>query len=174
MLRLVGKIVILVLVLPALIAMGIIVATAAASQKTTPTPTAVTSSQRTNANTIYYDQIEQTPVPGAVRVTVSLTEYKITTSLLTFHAGSTYYFVVSNRGQEVHEFMIMPQKPDGSELSPADQYKNRLIELEPIAPGSTLTINFTFKPTSAGRYEIACQMRGHYAAGMKLPIQVIA
>jgi uncharacterized cupredoxin-like copper-binding protein len=169
-----GKVLVLVLVLPALIVMGIMVATAATSQKAVPTPTAVTSSQNRNTNTILYDHIEQTPVPGATRVAVSLVEYKISSSLLTFHAGSTYYFVVSNRGQEVHEFMMMPQNPDGSELSPADQYKDKLIELEQIAPGSTLTINFTFKPTSAGRYEIACQMRGHYIAGMKLPIRVTA
>lgn len=174
LLRMVGKIVILVLVLPALIVMGIMVASAATSHKSLPTPTAVTSSQNTNTNTIHYDHIEQTPVPGAMRVTVSLVEYKISSSLLTFHAGSTYYFVVSNRGQEVHEFLIIPENPDGSEVSPARQYNDKLIEIEQVAPGSTLTINFTFKPTSAGRYEIACQMRGHYAAGMKLPIRVIA
>lgn len=176
LLQLVGKVLILVLMLPALIVMGIMVATAATSQKSVPTPTAVTSSQNTNTNTntIHYDHIEQTPVPGAMRVTVSLVEYKITSSLLTFHAGSTYYFVVSNRGQEVHEFLIIPENPDGSEVSPARQYNDKLIEIEQVAPGSTLTINFTFKPTSAGRYEIACQMRGHYAAGMKLPIRVTA
>jgi uncharacterized cupredoxin-like copper-binding protein len=45
-----------------------------------------------------------------------------------------------------------------------------LIELEPILPGSTWTTNFTF--SVSGRFEMACQMRGHYAAGMRLPIAV--
>ena len=173
MLRMVGKILVLVLVLPVLVVAGIMVATAATSHKTVPVPTVVTSSQSTDTNTIHYDHIEQTPVPGAVRVMVTLVEFKITSSLLTFHAGSTYYFVVSNHGQQVHEFLIIPENPDGSAVSPAEQYNDKLIEIEQVAPGSTLTINFTFKHTSAGRYEIACQMRGHYMAGMKLPIRVI-
>jgi uncharacterized cupredoxin-like copper-binding protein len=68
--------------------------------------------------------------------------------------------------------LIIPEKPDGSELSPDLQYKDKLIEIEQIAPGTTMRINYTFSPSVAGRYEIACQMRGHYQAGMKLPIRV--
>ena len=166
--QLLGKL--LVVVLPLLIVISITVGTSLATRShststsnRTPTPL---------LNTIHYDLIEQTPVPGAVNVKVTLAEYTIASSVTAFHAGKTYYFVVANRGHEVHEFMIMPVKPDGSPL-PADvQYKNKLIELEQIPSGATLTINYLFSPATVGRYEIACLMRGHYEAGMKLPIAV--
>jgi uncharacterized cupredoxin-like copper-binding protein len=125
-----------------------------------------------NTNTIHYDNIQETPLPGSVQVRVTLAEYTIVSSLTVFRAGMTYHFVVANRGHEVHEFLIMPDKPDGSELSPDLQYKDKLIEIEQIAPGTTMNVNVTFSPTAQGRYEIACQMRGHYLAGMRLPIRV--
>jgi uncharacterized cupredoxin-like copper-binding protein len=87
-----------------------------------------------------------------------------------FQAHTHYYFVVTNHGHDLHEFMIMPSKADGSPLPPDEQYKGMLIELEPILPGSTWTTNFIFRTT--GRYEIACQMGRHYQAGMRLPITV--
>lgn len=172
-LRLLGKIVIPVLLLPLLIVGGINIATAltAHSSSTSSPPTHKIPTPA--PNTIQYANIQQTPSPGAVQVTVKLAEYTIVSSVTVFHAGTTYYFVVSNRGQQVHEFMIMPEKPDGSELSPDLQYKEQLIEIEQIAPGTTMRINYTFSATGAGRYEIACQMRGHYQAGMKLPIRVV-
>lgn len=172
-LRLLGKIVIPVLLLPLLIVGGINIATAltAHSNSTSSPPTHKIPTPA--PNTIQYDNIQQTPTPGAVQVAVKLAEYTIVSSQTVFHAGTTYYFVVSNRGQQVHEFMIMPEKPDGSELSPDLQYKEQLIEIEQIAPGTTMRINYTFSATGAGRYEIACQMRGHYQAGMKLPIRVV-
>ena len=173
LLRNVGKGLVLVLALPLLIVMGIVFGTVATAHRTAPTSPVATTASNSDTNTIHYDNIQETPAPGAIRVAVTLVEFKITASQLSFHAGSTYYFVVSNRGQQVHEFLILPENPDGSEVSPAEQYNDKLIEIEQVAPGSTITVNYTFKPTSAGRYEIACQMRGHYAAGMKLPIRVM-
>ncbi|MGI9058815.1 MAG: hypothetical protein ACR2H5_09580 [Ktedonobacteraceae bacterium] len=173
-LRLLGKIVIPVLILPLLIVGGINIATALTAHSSMSMPSPPTHKIPTPApNTIQYDNIQQTPTPGAVQVTVALAEYTIVSSQIVFHAGTTYYFVVSNHGQQVHEFMIMPEKPDGSELPPDLQYKEQLIEIEQIAPGTTMRINYTFSATGAGRYEIACQMRGHYQAGMKLPIRVV-
>lgn len=172
-LRLLAKIVIPVLLLPLLILGGINIATTLTAHSSTTSATTTHKIPTPAPNTIQYANIQQTPVPGAVSVTVKLAEYTIVSPVTVFHAGTTYYFVVANRGQQVHEFMIMPQKPDGSELTPALQYKEKLIEIEPIAPGTTMRINYTFSPTGVGRYEIACQMRGHYQAGMKLPIRVV-
>ena len=115
---------------------------------------------------------EPTAAPGSVAVYVSLVEFRISSSRTVFHAGTRYFFVITNRGHDIHEFMIMPDKPDGSPL-PADvQYKGMVMELEPIMPGTTWTINYTFSPGAVGRYEMACQMRGHYKAGMRLPMVV--
>jgi uncharacterized cupredoxin-like copper-binding protein len=130
----------------------------------TPTPT--------EADTINFAQIDETPVAGAKEVKVTLAEFSVKSTVTVFHTGVPYYFVVTNSGQQVHEFMIMPTKPDGSPEPPDVQYNDKLIEIEQVAPGSTLYINFVFLPSKAGRYEIACLMRGHYQAGMKLPIVV--
>jgi uncharacterized cupredoxin-like copper-binding protein len=115
---------------------------------------------------------EPTAGPGSVVVYVSLVEFHISSSVTVFRAGTPYHFVITNRGHDIHEFMIMPDKPDGSPLPPDVQYKGMVMELEPIMPGTTWTTNYTFAPGAVGRYEIACQMRGHYKAGMRLPIVV--
>ncbi|HLX59587.1 MAG TPA: hypothetical protein VKR83_21415 [Ktedonobacteraceae bacterium] len=168
--QLIGKLLILVLSLLVVVAIGI-GASITAHSTPIPTPTAL-STPTSPADTIQFASIQETPTPGAVEVQVALAEFSIVSSVTVFHAGVPYYFVVSNRGHQVHEFMIMPDKPDGSPLPPDVQYKDKLIEIEQIEPGSTLYINFMFAPTAVGRYEIACLMRGHYQAGMKRPIVV--
>ena len=171
--RLIGRIALLLLAL--LIVIGIAVGTSLTTHSTSKIQ-APPSQQTEDSNTIHYDNIQQTPAAGAIRVNVTLVEYSITATLKTFQAGHTYYFVVTNRGHVVHEFLIMPENPDGSPASPAVQYNDKLIEIEQIAPGTTMTLNYTFPPSSLqrGRYEIACQMRGHYAAGMRFPIRIVA
>lgn len=114
--------------------------------------------------------LAQPAKPGSVNVHITLVEFRILSSLKLFHAGTTYYFIVSNHGQQIHEFKIMPDKPDGTPLSPDLQYKDTLIELEPIMPGTTWSVNYTF--STSGRFELACQMGRHYMAGMRLPIVV--
>ena len=165
--QLIGGVVVLVLAL--LIAVCIDVG---ALISTHFTSSAHHSTQISQQNTIHYDNIQQTPTAGSVQVKVTLAEYTISSSLTVFHVSMTYHFVVANRGQMVHEFLIIPEKPDGSLPSPDVQYKDKLIEIEQIAPGTTMNINYTFSTSATGRYEIACQMRGHYQAGMKLPIHV--
>jgi uncharacterized cupredoxin-like copper-binding protein len=133
----------------------------AATSKPTPTPPVISPTS---------GPVEQAAVPGSIEVKVTLVEFHIHSSVTVFHANTHYYFVVSNAGHDIHEFMIMPDKPDGSPLPPDEQFKGMLIEIEPILPGSTWTSNFTFR--NAGRFEIACQMGRHYQAGMRLPITV--
>jgi uncharacterized cupredoxin-like copper-binding protein len=149
------------LVLLLALLMAACASTVAATNKPTPTPPAISPTS---------GPVEQAAAKGSIEVKVTLVEFHIISSVTAFHANTHYYFVVSNRGHEIHEFMIMPDKPDGSPLSPDEQYKGMLIELEPILPGSTWTTNFTF--STVGRYEIACQMGRHYLAGMRLPITV--
>jgi uncharacterized cupredoxin-like copper-binding protein len=151
-----GKALVLLLVL----LMTACASTTNATSKPTPTPQATPTTEVT----------QQAPAPGSVEVKFTLVEFRITSSVTNFHAGTHYYFVVTNRGHDTHEFMIMPDKPDGSPLSPAAQFKNMLMELEPITPGTTWAANFTFP--ASGKYEIACQMGRHYQAGMRLPVVV--
>ena len=164
--QIVGKLLLVVLALLVVACLG------KATFLTTPGTTTVHNTPTAAQDTIQFDTIEETAVPNSVEVRVTLAEFTVVSSITDFRVGVPYYFVVANRGPSVHEFMIMPVKPDGSPLPTDIQYKNKLIEIEQIAPGATLTINYLFSPATVGRYEIACLMRGHYEAGMKLPIAV--
>jgi uncharacterized cupredoxin-like copper-binding protein len=155
--QLLGKVLILLLAL----LMAACASTVGAISKPTPTPPAISPTS---------GPVEQAAAPGSIEVKITLVEFRIISPVTVFHAHTHYYFVVSNHGHDLHEFMIMPSKADGSPLPPDEQYKGMLIELEPILPGSTWTTNFIFRTT--GRYEIACQMGRHYQAGMRLPISV--
>ena len=116
--------------------------------------------------------VQPTQVSGAIRVDVTLSEFLITSSITTFKVGTPYYFVVTNEGQSLHEFFIMPDKPDGSNYLVNGQYNGALVQGQPVQAGTTLMVNYVFKPSSTTHYEIACLMRGHYAAGMSRPIIV--
>lgn len=115
---------------------------------------------------------EQTAAAGAVKVSISLVDFRVISSVTVFHAGTPYYFMVTNRGQAVHEFMMMRDKPDGTPVTFDEDSSTMFIHIEQVFPGTTLRMNFTFSPSMIGKSEIACLMRGHYAAGMRLPIVV--
>ncbi len=117
--------------------------------------------------------IEQTAVAGAVEVHVTLVEYKIFSTVTTFRVGVPYHFVVSNCGTMVHEFMITLDHPDGTSYPSSEQDAHAIIHIEVVNPGTTINLNYTFSPSSGSRYEMACQMRGHYAAGMWLKLVVM-
>lgn len=141
-----------------------------------------TDTSNTSAGTSAYTSIpivstpvpEQAAMPGAVKVYVTLIEFRIMSSVRVFHTGTPYYFIVTNRGHAVHEFMIMRDKPDGTPISFDEDSTTMFIHIEQVFPGTTLRMNFTFPSSLIGKSEIACLMRGHYAAGMKLPIVVTA
>jgi len=170
--QLVGKVLILVLALLIVAGIGIGTAIATHGSSTKPSSSTAHNTSTPLQNTPLSGPIEQAPKAGSVEVHVTLAEYSIVSSVKVFHAGTTYYFVVTNRGHDIHELTILPDKPDGTPLPPAVQFKGTLFEIEPIMPGTTWTINYTFSPTSAGGYEMACQMDHHYQAGMRLPIVV--
>ena len=115
---------------------------------------------------------EQAAVQGAVKVYVTLLDFRVLSSVTVFHTGTPYYFIVTNRGPSVHEFMIMRDRPDGTPVSFDEDSSTMFIHIEQVFPNTTLRMNFTFAPALIGKSEIACLMRGHYAAGMKLPIVV--
>jgi len=167
--QLIGKVLILVLALLVVAGIGI---GASITTHSTPAASAAHSTLTPPEDTITFADIKETPAAGSVKVNVTLAEFTITSSVKTFHAGIPYYFVIANRGHVVHEFTILPDKPDGTPLPVASQYENKIIEIEQIAPGTTMTVNLTFSPSIVGRYEIACMMRGHYLAGMRLPIVI--
>jgi uncharacterized cupredoxin-like copper-binding protein len=91
-----------------------------------------------------------------------------------FRVGVPYHFIITNGSNNYHAFTFIPDKPDGTPLNKYTQYKDMLIGIDLIYPGTIDSVNYTFKPSTMGKYEMACQMRGHYMAGMRLPVSVVS
>ncbi|WP_220211730.1 hypothetical protein [Reticulibacter mediterranei] len=106
---------------------------------------------------------------GPQTINVNLSEFKIDASLTTFTPGKTYHFAITNRGQTVHEFMIMP-KAEGnmSGMAMGNMDKMALAAVDNISPGETKMLDYTFPASTANSQpEFACYLPGHYEAGMK-------
>lgn len=113
-------------------------------------------------------------VSTANTVNVTETDFKIQSSITTFTAGTAYHFMVTNKGNTVHEFMVLP-KAEGSMggMSMDNMDKMALAKAENIEPGKTATFNYTFPSSAAGSHpQFACYYPGHYEAGMKLDVTV--
>lgn len=110
--------------------------------------------------------------PGEVQVTLS--EYKIASSVTTFGPGTSYHFVVTNKGQAPHEFMIVPMEMNNmTGMSMDEMHKVALHMIDTIGPGETQTFEYTFASSMMGQnFEFACHLPGHYEAGMRLPVTV--
>lgn len=109
-------------------------------------------------------------------VQVTATDFKIASSVTRFTAGTTYHFVVTNHGQTAHEFMIMP-KSEGAMpgMSMGDMDNMALAKVENIAPGQTVSLDYTFADRTKGSHpQFACYYPGHYEAGMKQDVMVNA
>ena len=105
-----------------------------------------------------------TTVNAPVEVQITLSEFKIESSLTTYTVGTHYHFVIKNAGVIPHEWAIMPRgaKDDTKALIEVEQGK--------LPKGASLSREFTF--TQAGNLEFACHVPGHSEAGMVLPIRV--
>ena len=108
------------------------------------------------------------------QVQITETDFHIASSVTSFTPGTPYHFVITINGQTVQELMIMP-KPVGSmnSMSMADMDAIALAKVMNIAPGQTVTLDYTFPSSAAGSHpEFACYQPGHYEAGMKLGVMV--
>jgi uncharacterized cupredoxin-like copper-binding protein len=83
-------------------------------------------------------------------------------------AGSVH-LAIANKGPDDHELIVvrlrgkrLPHRADGLTLDEDALERDIAAALEPAAPGGhELSVNL--KP---GRYELLCNMYGHYAGGM--------
>ena len=118
-----------------------------------------------------------TPAPKTpVDVTITLDDFKITSSLTDFKVGTPYHFTVTNKGALPHEIYIMA--PPTGTMTP-DQINSLKTEAlvgisqDDLSAGATKTMDYTFtKAYPAGTLEFACHIPGHYDAGMHQPITV--
>lgn len=110
---------------------------------------------------------------GAQQVQVNETDFKIDSSVTNFSPGTSYHFVVTNNGQTVHEFMIMPAGMSMGGMPMGNMDKQALAKVENIAPGQTAMLDYTFPSNTKGsRPQFACYYPGHFEAGMKLDVGV--
>ena len=162
--RFIGTLLVLLLALIAVVSLSIFSTqsrnVALSATRSTPTQDSITPI------------VQATPAPSSVKVEVTLAEFSITSSITTFKVGTPYYFVVTNKGHSLHEFFIMPDKPNGANYLVNGEYVGSNVQGTAVKAGTTLMVNYMFVSSTTTHYEIACLMRGHYAAGMSRPIVV--
>jgi len=118
-----------------------------------------------------------TPAPKTpVDVSITLDDFKVTSSLTDFKAGTPYHFTVTNKGAVPHEIFIMPVATDSMTPEQIQALKTSslagIVE-DDLPAGATKTMDYTFtKAYPAGTLEFACHIPGHYEGGMHLPITV--
>lgn len=83
---------------------------------------------------------------------------------------------VRNKGPVNHEFIVvrtsnprLPLRPDGSTVDEEGLEKATLGAVEPAAPGSVHHLRLHLAP---GRYQVFCNMSGHYLGGMHAKLVV--
>jgi len=110
---------------------------------------------------------------NANQVNVSLTEFKIQSSQTAFTAGTTYHFVVTNNGQINHEFMIAPPMNGQIPMGQMDKMALYVIDQSQLPPGASKSFDYTFPSSEVQKsLEFACNLPGHYEAGMHLPVTI--
>ncbi len=119
------------------------------------------------------------PTPTAVpasphKVLVTVTDSSITSSITTFMSGTSYDFVVTNKGHSPHDFLIK-ERPKGSMTGPPPHdgvlY---IVNSTQLKPGATRSFNFEF-PISAPQSDV--QFTTHLAGPsggptVQIPVQV--
>ncbi len=102
---------------------------------------------------------------GGTNVTVTAKEFSFDPANVTVPAGAKVNITFKNTGSVQHTWVIMKQgtKVSGS-FTPADQ-ANIYYSIKADA-GQTATGTFT-APSSAGSYQIVCDIPGHFEAGMQ-------
>ena len=102
-------------------------------------------------------------------------DFRIAISPTKVHAG-TVRVVVHNRGPETHELLIvrssreeLPLRTDGLTVNEEALDSATVTVVEGKAPGTTEDLVVHLKP---GRYELFCNMAGHYLGGMRAELVV--
>jgi uncharacterized cupredoxin-like copper-binding protein len=112
---------------------------------------------------------------AARTVRVTERDFRIKVSPRVVSAGQLR-FAVDNKGPVSHELLIvranaalLPLRGDGITVDEDAVEHNTAGVLEPGAPGQTRQLTVNLRP---GRYELICNMFGHYLGGMRTPLVV--
>lgn len=116
--------------------------------------------------------------PKAVKLTIRhgmKDSMRFTPDFAQVKLGDTVRFVIRNDGKIMHEFVIGTRKENQAHAELMKKFPGMEHD-EPymahVAPGKTAEIIWTFN--RPGEFEFACLIAGHYEAGMKGTIKVVA
>jgi uncharacterized cupredoxin-like copper-binding protein len=118
----------------------------------------------------------QAPARGAGSVVhVTERDFRISAAPTRVSSGDVV-LSVKNRGPEQHEFIVvrardseLPLRADGVTIDEDALEEVKVGGLEPGAPGSVRQLRLHLAP---GRYEMFCNMAGHYLGGMEAGLVV--
>lgn len=113
---------------------------------------------------------------GASGTVVQVTERDFTIHVPARIAAGDVRLVVHNRGPDMHELIVvrtsalhLPLRPDAATVDEDGLAPLTVGSLEPGPPGSVREIDLHLRP---GRYELFCNMAGHYLGGMSATFTV--
>jgi uncharacterized cupredoxin-like copper-binding protein len=116
-----------------------------------------------------------TSTPTGTVVHVTERDFHIAASPTHVPAG-VVTITVMNRGPDSHELIVvpvrhgsLPLRADGVTVNEEALEKVEAGALEPGAPGSVRELHVHLKP---GRYELFCNMSGHFLGGMHTDVVV--
>ena len=116
---------------------------------------------------------------AAADATAQTVDVKLSDSLridpptMSFRAGQTVHFVITNTGSTNHEFFLgdeAEQMAHDGEMGGMAGMTHDEAQGIGVMPGETKTLDYTF--AKAGMYQAGCHVNGHYAAGMMSTITV--
>ena len=101
-------------------------------------------------------------------IKITALDFRFDKTKLHVRAGETVRFIVINKGQLAHEFIIGDAKEQAEHEQEMQKMPGLDMPNEPngmmLKPGQTKTLIWTFD--QVGEVEFACHVPGHFAAGM--------
>ena len=108
--------------------------------------------------------------PRPAGTVVRVTENDFTIRVPSRIAAGEVRLLIHNRGPDMHELIVvrtsaidLPLRPDAATVDEEGLEPLTVGALEPGPPGSVRELDLRLRP---GRYELFCNMAGHYLGGM--------
>jgi plastocyanin len=120
-------------------------------------------------------EVSDGSTPGGSTISGTLTEWDVQVDRESIGAGDVV-FSITNEGSIVHEFVVVKtEMADGQIPLDGDRFDEGAVgveavdEIENLAVGSTSELSVTL---SSGKYQLVCNLPGHYQAGMHTSLTV--
>jgi uncharacterized cupredoxin-like copper-binding protein len=106
---------------------------------------------------------------GGTNISTTMTDFKFDPGTWTVPAGKQVTLKLTNSGSVEHSWVLM-SKPISGSFTDAD--KANVLFTKTVPAGQSDSLTFT-APSTAGDYQVICDVAGHFEAGMvgKLTVQ---